>query len=68
MALDTDAKRFSAMNVGCPWRGVMVLPTGTVDATARQVVRWLYSGIAATSEVISLVFSPRFHRRRLTTR
>jgi uncharacterized protein (DUF427 family) len=68
MAIDTDAKRFSAMNVMCPWRGIAALPSGTVDGAARQALRWLYSGIAATSEVISLVFSPRFHRRRLTTR
>lgn len=68
MAVDTAAKRFSAMNVHCPWRGVAVLPSGTVGAPARLAVRWLYAGIAATSDVIqdlAGIFSPRYHRRRL---
>lgn len=51
MAIDTAAKRYSAMNVMCPWRHVAVLPTGTVDAAARQTVRWLYAGILAAGGV-----------------
>jgi hypothetical protein len=52
MAIDTAAKRFSAMNLLCPWRGVAVVPTGTIGAAARQTVRWLYSGILAQAGII----------------
>lgn len=52
MAIDSAQKRYSAMNVMCPWRHVAVLPTGTVDAAARQTLRWLYSGILAAGGVV----------------
>jgi len=52
MAIDSPAKRYSAMNVMCPWRTVGVLPTGTVTAAQRLGLRWLYTGIAATDSVI----------------
>lgn len=52
MAIDTAAKRYSAMNVMCPWRHVAVLPSGTVDGAARQAIRWLYSGILAAGGVV----------------
>lgn len=51
MALDTDAKRFSALNVGSPWRGIGYFPTGTVDAAERLAIAFLYSGIAAEAPV-----------------
>lgn len=52
MAIDTAQKRYSAMNVMCPWRHVSVLPTGTVDAAARQTIRWFYSGILAAGGIV----------------
>lgn len=47
MALDTALKRASAVNVGCPWRGILPFPDGSVDQPDRQVVPVLYSGIEA---------------------
>ena len=44
--MDTAAKRFSAMNIMCPWRGVNGFPTGTVDAAERASLNYLYNGIA----------------------
>lgn len=52
MAIDTAQKRYSAMNIMCPWRHVAVLPSGTVGAAARQTIRWLYAGILATTGVV----------------
>jgi hypothetical protein len=51
VAIDTPGKRFSAVNVGSPWRGLAYFPTGTVDASERLAVAFLYSGIAATAPV-----------------
>jgi hypothetical protein len=73
MALDTANKRFSAVNVGNPWRGPTYFPTGTVDASERLAVLWLYSGIAAGAEApvdvgnavesfIPIVFASRLDR------
>lgn len=45
--LDTANKRFSAMLIGCPWRGINIFPSGTVDGAARQSLLFLYSGILA---------------------
>ncbi len=50
MPLDTHQKRLSALNVGSPWRGLLPLPTGTVDGPARATVALHYSGIAAQDE------------------
>jgi hypothetical protein len=47
MAIDTALKRFSAMNISNPWRSVLPLPDGTIDADDRQVVSLLYSGVLA---------------------
>ena len=47
MAVDTVAKRFSAINYGMSWRGASVLPDGTVGQGDRQAVAFLYSGILA---------------------
>ena len=48
---DTAAKRFSALNVSSPWRGLSYFPTGTVDEAERLAVAYLYSGIAAEAPV-----------------
>lgn len=47
MAVDTALKRASAINVSSPWRGILPLPDGSVDAEDRQVVPFHYSGILA---------------------
>jgi hypothetical protein len=52
MAVDTAAKRYAAMTPACPWKAVGVLPSGTVDAPARQAVRWLYNGILAQGGIL----------------
>lgn len=45
MAADTAAKRLSAMNQMCPWRGPAVVPSsGIVDDSERAAVLYLYSG------------------------
>jgi hypothetical protein len=44
MAIDTAAKRLSAMNTMCPWRGCAVVPSGTVNDSERATVLLLYSG------------------------
>lgn len=49
MALDTDAKRYSAIHIGSPWRGVNYFPTGTVDAAERLPLLFLGSSISAGS-------------------
>src|SRR5262245_23094532 len=43
MAADTAAKRLSAVNIGSPWRGVGVVPSGTVDAGERAAAIFLYA-------------------------
>jgi hypothetical protein len=48
MAADTAEKRFSAMQMGLPWRGVNVTPS-TVDQDERQAVMFWYSGILFAS-------------------
>lgn len=44
MAADTARKRYSAMHMGCPWRGILPLPDGTVAQGDRQTVLLLYAG------------------------
>jgi hypothetical protein len=47
MGVDTAAKRFSIMNLGSPWRGPMIVPSGTVNAAERLAFLYLYNGIPA---------------------
>lgn len=35
--------RFAAVNIECPWRSIMPLPTGTIDANQRKVAATMYS-------------------------
>lgn len=51
MAIDTAAKRYSALHVGSPWRGPAALPDGSVSADARLALLHFYGGIAAESPV-----------------
>lgn len=46
MAIDTAAKRFSALNISSPWRGISYFPTGTIDGPERQAIAYWYSGVA----------------------
>ncbi len=47
MAADTAAKRYSAMDIGRPWRGLNVVPDVTIPQGERQAVMFMYSGISA---------------------
>lgn len=42
--MDTAAKRASAFNLAGPWRGPMVVPSGTIDDSERAAAMFLYSG------------------------
>lgn len=47
MAIDTRAKRGSAICVSMPWRPFLPLPDGAISQGDRQSVPFLYSGILA---------------------
>lgn len=47
MAIDTAAKRLSAMHPRSPWRGPATLPSGAVSQGERQSSAAMYSGILA---------------------
>ena len=47
MAIDTKTKRLSIMNLGCPWRGLLPEPDGTIDQADRQQFLYLYGGITS---------------------
>ena len=49
MAIDSPAKRFSMQALLLPWRGVKVVPSGTVTAAERAAFIFLYGGIALTA-------------------
>lgn len=47
MALDSDDRKFSAINVGSPWRGVNSIPSGDLDEAEIQSLAFLYTEIVA---------------------
>lgn len=47
MSADTALKRYSALNIASPWRGLNVVPDVTIPEGERYAVMFLYSGIAA---------------------
>jgi hypothetical protein len=47
MAIDTAAKRASAINPGSPWRAHVPFPDGAIGQGDRQAVAFWYSGILA---------------------
>lgn len=47
MAADTPAKRYSAMSIASPWRGLNVVPDAAIPQGERQAAMYLYSGILA---------------------
>lgn len=46
MPADTAEKRYSAMHMTCPWRGLTLVPSA-IDQGERQAVMFMYSGILA---------------------
>lgn len=52
MAMDTAGERYSAINVGSPWRGLNYIPSGTVDNPERQALAYLYAGISSVGAPI----------------
>lgn len=59
MAADTARKRYSAMNIGCPWRGLGLLPNPSVDLSARRSLLFLYG--AELTEVLFFSFFNHMH-------
>ena len=53
MPLDTRSKRASAITALRPWMIAPPLPDGTIDQGDRQHIAWMYSGILATTGVIT---------------
>ena len=58
MSADTAAKRLSAMNLGMPWRGNAVIPSGTVTSGERAAVLKMYSGIPGEAPA-GATFTPK---------
>jgi len=46
MAADTALKRYSAMNISCPWRGLNVVPQAASTGAERAAAMFLYSGVS----------------------
>ena len=59
MPADSVAKRFSAMHIGAPWRGLNVSPGFAIAQGERQAALYFYSGIlaGAAANTPSLYFS-----------
>lgn len=55
MALDSAAKRCSALHFLMPGYAKAVIPAGTVDQADRQDVIWCYRGISAAALVTLIV-------------
>jgi hypothetical protein len=64
MAIDTPAKRASALSVGKAFR--LVPPDGTIDQADRQTISGLYGGILAASPIVVTLRNVR--RRALKPR
>jgi hypothetical protein len=52
MAIDTALRRASAINVGCPWRGILPMPDGSVDVEDRYTLGLAYGGIISALPVL----------------
>ncbi len=57
MNADTPAKRYSAINIGSPWRGLNVVPDVTIPDGERYAVMYLYSGITASPPVVAILLT-----------
>jgi len=49
---DAAVKRFSAMLISLPFRGLCVLPDGTITQAVRQAAMYYYRGILWTTSVV----------------
>jgi hypothetical protein len=72
MALDTRDKRFSMIGLTSPIMREQQNPTGTVSAPAREMLLFLYSGIALAAPVVATFvrrtwFGEAGSRRKLPT-
>jgi hypothetical protein len=47
MALDTDTRKFSAVHLSSPWRGVGAIPSGALDEEEWFSVAYFYNEFAA---------------------
>jgi hypothetical protein len=54
MAADSRNKRASLIGLGTPWSRVLPNPDGTLDASDRLHLLYLYAGIAADEPVFFL--------------
>jgi hypothetical protein len=52
VALDTVAKRYSAIHLGSPWRGILPIPDGALGQADRQTLFFLCSTPLADVEVV----------------
>lgn len=66
MAIDSKAKRISAINVACPWRALLPPADGSISQSDRQHLAGIYGGIAAGSGYLST--SGVFTVTRITAR
>lgn len=62
MAIDTAAKRSSALDHEEVWQWGTPLPDGTIGQGDRQHSIWSYSGILATAAAAVAIESPRLRR------
>ena len=60
MAIDTAAKRSSALDFEEVWQPASPLPDGAVEQGDRQHMVWSYSGIAATGAVVVTTSRPQW--------
>ena len=58
MAIDSSLKRFSATGLLLPFRGGCLPGTAGVIAAERQVIAWIYSGIAAAESILIAIIDP----------
>jgi len=45
--MDTDTRKFSAVNLSSPWRGVNAIPSGALDEPEQFSIAHLYNEFAA---------------------
>ena len=70
MAIDTIAKRFSALIANLPTYSRVVIPDGTVAKADRQTIALCYGGIAAAAAAVvatltAMIAKRAFIRNRL---
>lgn len=68
MAIDTAAKRNSAMDHEEVWQFAAPLPDGAIGQGDRQHSIWSYSGILATAAIIipGIQFTPQYEHLHFT--